>query len=121
MRDHVSIIGALFIVYGVCLLTLTLPLFLVTALPGASLLAAGEAVAMGTAYVVVAFLMGALLEAFGLSCLFVGQGIRARAGWARSGGVLCGALALATIPLGTLLGLYAFVILLDEEVVAEFA
>ncbi|HHO51254.1 MAG TPA: hypothetical protein ENK18_10370, partial [Deltaproteobacteria bacterium] len=70
MRDHVSIVGVLFILYGVLLLVTALPLFSLAALPGIGMLADGEAWA-GVGYVVSALLVGVLVEGLAVACLWV--------------------------------------------------
>lgn len=109
MRDHVGIVGVLFILYGVLLLIVTLPLFSLAALPGLGALAGGGAQGAVAPAVSVglAFLLGASLDGLAVACLWVGQGLRLGARWARPGGLICGVLLLTSPPLGTLIGVYA--------------
>jgi hypothetical protein len=125
MRDHIDIVGILFLVYGGLQLFGALVTFLLLGGGGALLALAGlggdeELIIVGGIYGAMGVFVSLFVALFGAVYLVVGQGIRRRAAWARVGGFVAGALALMNMPLGTLLGVYAFVTLLDEDVAAEF-
>jgi hypothetical protein len=55
------------------------------------------------------------LAALGAPWLALGLGLRRRRAWARSLGVICGALMLLLAPIGTLLGAWTLVVLIAWE------
>jgi len=66
-------------------------------------------------------LVAALFElVFAIPKIMVGTALRRRTPWARIGGLVLGCMALMNIPLGTILGIFAIVVLVDKDVAAEF-
>lgn len=126
MRQHIDTMGVLFMVYGVLQLVgvLVLGLMLVG---GVGLAVVGvssgeeELLLLGGVYGMIGLLAGALALVLAVGYLVAGQGLRKRRSWARIAAFVLGALALLNVPLGTALGVFAFIVLLDDEVAAEFA
>ncbi len=66
-------------------------------------------------------LFAALFElAFAVPKLLVGTALRRRAPWSRIGALVLGCVGLMNVPLGTALGVFAIVVLVDKDVQAEF-
>jgi hypothetical protein len=126
MRQHIDVVGILFMAYGGLQLLGALALGAVFLFLGLGLGAAGasggeeELMVMGGIYGVVGLVAAVLAGLFAVPNLIVGNGIRGRKPWARMGGLVMGALALLNMPLGTILGIYAFMTLIDKDVTAEF-
>ena len=123
MRRHVDVLGLLFILMGVFELIVAALLGLGMIGGGAFLgLAAGDsdAIVAGGMMGVVGLLASVISGLLAVPGILVGAGIRRRRPWARIGGLVLGAIQLTSIPIGTMLGIYAFVTLLDKDVAAEF-
>ena len=127
MRAHVDIVGLLFLLMGVLELVVAglLGLGLVTG--GAALGFAGtsgggdaDLLVAGGTLGITGLVLSVLSAVLAIPAVIVGMGIRRRRPWVRIGGLVLGALQLTSIPLGTMLGIYAFVTLLDKDVAAEF-
>ena len=50
----------------------------------------------------------------------MGTALRRRAPWSRIGALVLGCVGLMNVPLGTALGVFAIVVLVDKDVQAEF-
>lgn len=125
MRQHIDTLGLLFMAYGGLQLLGVLAMGVFVLLGGGlGLLGISEGdlelIVMGSMY----GMIGAVLVVFAglsaLSSLAVGWGLRGRRPWARIGGLILGLLSLMNMPLGTLLGLYACVVLLDKDATDAF-
>lgn len=126
MQKHVDIVGLLFMLYG-CLQLLGAALAGLLMIGGGGFLGAlgasggdDELLLVGGIYGVLGLAIAVFAALFAIPDLLIGMGLRRRRKWARIGGFVVGALALTNVPLGTMLGVYAFVVLLDKDVTAEF-
>jgi len=84
----------------------------------------GEALMVGLINAVVFIVIGlialVIAAVIALPSLAAGWGIRNRKPWARIVALVVGGLSLPSVPLGTALGVFAFVTLLKPEAAAEF-
>jgi hypothetical protein len=99
---------------------------LIMILSGASLAAAlGSNQAEGAAEA--AGVVGTMFFVFGLFAIviavayaFVGYGLQQRAGWARITALILGGLSILNFPVGTAIGIWIFMVLLDKDNAAAF-
>jgi hypothetical protein len=73
----------------------------------------------GGVYAVTALVVGGLFLLFGVPHIVVGLALRRRRPWSRVGALVLGVIALTNLPLGTLLGVYTIVKMVDPEARAE--
>ena len=120
MRDHVRILGWLYIV--VAAFNLAAGLFLLLALGGAAVIAHASAGPGGLPGVLAAFAMvlGGIMLVSALPSLVVGIGLLRWRPWARIVGVVLAVFHVLHFPVGTALSIYTFVVLLNPEVAAAF-
>ncbi|GMV65212.1 MAG: hypothetical protein KJ050_04875 [Candidatus Omnitrophica bacterium] len=119
MNTHVTLLGILFIISGIKRLFLVVLLMLAAAgllvfpgiLLGLPYLAFGGTALVG---VIGAFLMCSNVF-LGILDILCGYGLIERKKWGRILGIGLGAVSLASFPLGTILGIYALWVLLQEE------
>lgn len=117
MSNHVKLLGILYIVYhsfGVLLGLITL-IFL----PGMGLVTGDPEAARVLAVVGVAG--GLFLIGLAIPGLIAGIGLLKYRGWARILALVIAFLILIHFPLGTVLGVYAFWVLMRDETVRLFA
>jgi len=119
MKQHVTIIGYLFIVLGALYLVAAVIVGLI--LVGSGLIAAseGETEPLGI-LLIVAVAVGLLLFVRGLPGIIGGWGLLKFKPWARILVLILAALNLLSFPLGTALGVYTFWALLNSETEALF-
>jgi hypothetical protein len=126
VKDHVDLVGIAFILYGALQLlgAALLGVLAVLALGGAMMAAGGSAapdlVFVGGFYGVFGILAVVTVGLLAVPYVIVGAGLRRRRRWAWFGGIACALLSLSSIPIGTAIGLWAMVTLLDREVNQEF-
>jgi len=125
MKQHVSILGILFIVFG-CLGILAAFAFLVLFGGAAGIvgLVAQEEPDAAVAVPIlggIAVVVSAFLAVVSLPGLVVGIGLTKFRRWARTGGVVISALNLLNFPFGTALGAYGLWVLLSKESEPLFA
>lgn len=123
MTRHIDILGLLFVLMGVFEL-------IVAALVGLGMIGGGavlgiaagdpDALVAGGVLGVMGLVVSVISGILAIPAILVGTGIRRRRPWARIGGLVLGAFQLTSVPIGTMLGVYAFVTLLDKDVAAEF-
>lgn len=111
MAQHLKILAILYLVSGGIFLLGAVAV--ATTLSGAGLLS-GD---WGAFAVLAGFgvFISAFLVLLGLPGLVVGWGLLKRRSWSRLGGLILGGLNLFNFPVGTLLGGYAFWVLLQPE------
>jgi hypothetical protein len=123
---YVDWLGVAFIAYGALELVAVLMLFLLALGMGGGLGSLGLSSGDTELLIIGGFYGGilgfaALFELlFAVPKLLVGTALRRRAPWSRLGGLVMGCVGLMNIPLGTALGLFAIVVLIDKDVQAEF-
>jgi hypothetical protein len=122
MSSHVSLLGALFIIWGlltalVGVSTLALGIgavaLLASAARGGSQMAAGITAAAFTTLAIIAI-------AWGSAHVLVGVPLRQRKPWARVIALMLGSVDLLLLPYGTALGVYTLWALLNEKGKALF-
>lgn len=116
MRDQVKILGWLFIAFGSITILLAILLFI--------LLAGGGAVSGDRQAMFITSTVGATIAIFltvlALPNLITGWGLLRFRPWARILGLVLGALHVLAFPFGTLLCVYAFYVLLNQEATRLF-
>jgi hypothetical protein len=126
MARHIDTVGILWIVYGVFQLLVCLGLGLMFLGVGGAMGLAGasggddELAVMGGIYAIIGPVIMLLVGVFAILEIAAGMGIRRRAGWGRILGFVNSVLSLSSMPLGTALGIFTFVVLLDKDAAAEF-
>lgn len=78
-------------------------------------------VVMGGVFVVIAVFLGMMMLLQPLLAFFAAVGLRRRTHLGRILAIIACALALLNIPLGTIVGIFGFVVLIDKEAAAEFS
>jgi hypothetical protein len=117
LQLHVPVLGWLLIVgHAMFLLVGVLVFLLLTGIGVAS----GEREAM-TILGTVGIAVGLLLVALGIPGLVAGAGLLARKSWARILAIVVAILGLVNVPIGTLIGLYALWVLMQEAATEYFA
>lgn len=116
MDQHVKILGFLFIAAGAILLLIG---------AGLSFLIAGAGVLSGDpeAMAVTGFvgtLIGGVFLVLSIPSIIAGAGLLGRKEWARVLALVIGALHLFNPPFGTMLGIYAFWVLLNDQTATAF-
>ena len=125
MKQHVSILGILYIVFG-CLGLLGAFAFLALfgGLAGIAGLVAHEEPDASVAVPIlggIGVLVSAVIALLSLPGLVIGIGLTKFRRWARVGGVVLSALNLLNFPLGTAIGAYGLWVLLSKESEPLFA
>ena len=116
MRDQVNILGWLFIAFGSVMILLAILLFVVLAGSG---MASGDRHAMfitGTVGAAIAI----FLTVLSLPNILTGWGLLHYRSWARILALVLGVLHVLAFPFGTLLCVYAFYVLLNQETTRMF-
>lgn len=117
LQQHVPILGWLFVVANALFAVLGVFVFVLLAGIGA---ATGERQALAVLGVV-GTAVGLLLIALGIPGIVAGYGLLARKTWGRALGIVVGILGMANFPVGTVIGIYALWVLLQEEATGYFA
>jgi hypothetical protein len=122
VHQRIELLGVAFVVYGGVLLAAAAATICVCLAFAGALVARGlhdEQMMMAAMFYVGSAALAALLGALlGLPCVVVGTGLRLRRPWARAGGLVCAAMTVSHLPLGTALGVCAFAVLLDPRALA---
>jgi len=127
MVKHIDVLAILFFVWGGFQLFIGLILALIYVGLGAAMGVAGgaggeeELLITGILMGGVGAVVSIFVMLFSLPSFAAGIGIRRRKPWGRIVGIVVGALALTNLPLGTALGVYALIVLLDKEVGEVFS
>lgn len=79
----------------------------------------GGLAAGGGLFVVMALFVGLILLVYTGMYVAAGVGMRRRKPWSRVLGLIGGALAILSFPIGTALGVYAFMVLLGDDAAKE--
>ncbi|HEY5611172.1 MAG TPA: hypothetical protein VIL97_08185 [Thermoanaerobaculia bacterium] len=116
MEKHVTVVAALMIAFGVLGLLLAL-FFFVSILGGGLLSGDPEAIAItGT----VATALAVFISITAIPELIAGIALLRRKPWARILALVISFLNLFVIPIGTIFGIYAIWVLLNDETIAMF-
>jgi hypothetical protein len=117
LRLHVPAVGGLLIVgHAIFLLVGMFVFVLLTGIGFAS----GEREAM-TVLTTVGTAVGLLLVVLGIPGLVAGAGLLARQSWARILAIVVGILGLVNFPIGTVIGVYALFVLMQDAAAEYFA
>jgi hypothetical protein len=116
MDRHVTAVGVIFIACGA--MGILIGLFLFWLLAGIGL-ASGEKEAMGV-MTIIATALGGLLVVTSIPEIIAGIGLLKQKEWARILALILSALSLLEIPIGTIIGIYGFWVLLNQETVRLF-
>lgn len=117
MKDHVKVIGILWIVFGafwLCLATFTLLVFL-----GVAMIPDVEDISPSILRLI-GIVGGSFLAVMGLTKIVGGLGLIAHREWGRILVLVLGFLALLNVPFGTALGVYTLIVLFNPETVRLF-
>lgn len=114
MERHLTILGVLHIALGV--LGLLVAAFVFFAIAGAGMLS-GELAAIGITSTIGA-VIAVFISILSLPALVAGAGLLARHSWARVLTLVISVFNLFNVPFGTVLGLYAFWVLMQRETVS---
>lgn len=116
MDKHITIVGYLFVAFGIIGIVGAVVLFI--AIAGGGLISGErEAIAITAT---VASVLSALLLLLSLPALIGGIGLLRRANWARVLILVLSFVNLLNIPFGTILGIYSIWVLLSDNSVAHF-
>jgi len=126
MVKHINIVGTLLMIWGCFQLMMALFIGVLMGGGGSLLAILGmggdeELILMGGFYAIFGILIAVISGIFSLPSIAAGYGVMKRKGWARILAMIVGAMAMMSVPMGTLLGIYTFMTLLDAEVSDEFA
>lgn len=116
LRDHVTLLGWLYIAGNLLLLMVGGVTFLLLSGIG---LAVGEREVFGILTIVGIFVAGLMLL-LALPGIVAGVGLLRRRNWGRILALLVAFFSLANVPIGTIIGLYAFWVLLQDAAPAFF-
>ncbi len=118
MEQHIKIISVLLILFGILGLVLAIAIMVFGAGIAATILSSdtteeGRAAAgiVGSCITIVAVLMGVM----SIPNIIAGWGLSQRKSWSRILTLILGFLALPNVPIGTALGVYAIVIMFNDE------
>ncbi len=118
MEQHIKILSVLFIIFGVLGLVIAAGIFMLGAGAATSILAndnsnearVGAAWA-GGCLTFVAVLTGLI----SIPSIIAGWGLSQRKSWARILAIIIGVVSLPQVPIGTALGIYAIIIMFNDE------
>jgi hypothetical protein len=116
MRTNIKVLGWLYIVMGA--LGLVTGVTILTILMGTGMIS-GDRQAMAILFIV-GMLVAGILTVLSAPNVIVGIGLLSFKPWARVLGLVLGFLNLPGFPLNTILGIYTFVSLLNEDAEALF-
>jgi hypothetical protein len=111
VEQHIKILGWLYIASGALGIAVGVIIFLVMGIAGAASGEAGGALVAGGIGIFVALLIAVMC----LPSIIAGWGLLKRKRWSRMLGIVLGAISLLSVPVGTLLGIYAIWALTKPE------
>lgn len=111
VRQHVTLIGWLVVLWGAFSLILGLGIFMLFFVIG---MTAHDATAAGVLGALGSVASAGLLLLGAFPGLLAGWGLLTRQSWARILGIVVGVLMLPTVPFGTAVGIYAIAILVGD-------
>jgi hypothetical protein len=117
MDKHLTLLGVLYIAFGI--LGVLLAVFLFTAIAG------GGWISQDPMAIAVTSSVGAIVAAFllvlSIPMILAGAGLIKRRPWARMLTLVLGVLNLLNIPFGTVLGIYTIWVLMNDQTVQLFS
>ena len=118
MDQHIKILSVLFMILGVLGLLAAIGFFLAGAGGVATILAQDQSsdAQLGAAWVggCMTF-VAALIGILSIPCFIAGWGLSKRKAWSRMLTIILAVLSLPSFPIGTAVGVYALVIMLNDE------
>lgn len=127
MARYLDLTAFLFVGWGVFQLVIALAMGGLYALMGLGAMVAGSAegeasvVVMGAVFLFLGLFLGLFVAASAVPAFAAAVGIRRRVPWGRIVGFIAAALGMMNFPIGTAVGVFALVVLLDKEAGAEFS
>jgi len=118
MRDHVKILGILWIVFGS--LSLLTAIFIFLLFFGVSFIHGIELEAVGILRLI-GIIIGSFLGVLGLPKIIGGIGLLHGREWGRILIIILSFLSLMNVPIGTALGLYSLIVLFNRETIDYFS
>jgi hypothetical protein len=118
MEQHIKILSVLFILFGVLGLVAAICIFVFGAGAAASIVASEQSSDARTAGAIVGGCITFVAVLFGLlsiPSIIAGWGLSQRKSWARILTIILGFVALPQVPVGTALGIYAIIIMFNDE------
>lgn len=116
-KTNVKVLGWLYIVLGI--LGILVGAFVLFILLGTGIIAQdGEAMVILT---IIGMFVAGLMTVLSLPGVVTGVGLLKFQSWARVLAIILGAINLPAFPIGTVLGAYSFIVLLNDETSALFA
>lgn len=118
IEQHIPILGGIHLVSGA--FSMLIGIFMFMMLYGIGVAIATEDPVAPRILVTVGTAVGTLLVVLGLPGIITGYGLLKRQAWARPLAVVVGALNLFNIPIGTLIGIYTLIVLMQTEAADYF-
>lgn len=117
MEEHVRILGVIYVIYGVILLIIAGALF--TLLTGIGLVSQDRTAAWIMSGV--GMFIAVVLAVLSIPTIVTGIGLQRFRPWARILGIVLAAFKVLSFPVGTVIAVYAFWVLLNEKTTPLFA
>ncbi|HEX8254577.1 MAG TPA: hypothetical protein VF846_15645 [Thermoanaerobaculia bacterium] len=118
MGQHIKVLSVLFIIFGVLGIMVSAGLFVFGVSAAVSMLAEDSGSDAQLASGIIGGCITGVAVLFGLMSIpsvIAGWGLSRRKSWSRVLTIVLGALALPQMPLGTALGLYAIIVMFNDE------
>jgi hypothetical protein len=118
MEQHIKILSVLFIIFGVIGLVIAAGIFMLGAGAAASILAndTSNEARVGAAWAGGCLTFVAVLAGLiSIPSIIAGWGLSKRKSWARILAIIIALVSLPQVPIGTALGIYAIIILFNDE------
>ena len=118
MEQHVRVISVLLILYGVIGLVLAICIGIFGTGAIVAMLSADTSEEMRIVWTIIGFVATAaavIMAIVALPNIIAGWGLSQRKRWSRVLTIILAVLALPNIPIGTALGVYAIVVMLDQD------
>ena len=122
LKGKVDLLGLFFLISGGLQVCVALFMGVMYGLIGTGIGVAGvmegegEAMVVGGSVFSVGICIAVFVLVFAVPTLMTGRALRKQKRWARIAALVLGALGILNVPIGTALGVYAFVVLLDKEI-----
>lgn len=126
MVQHIDTVAILFLCYAIFQLSIACFVGGIYGLMGGGVMAIGaiegevEALIGGGFFVFISVVLFIIMLLQPVLALLAAMGIRRRTTMGRILGFIVAALAVLNMPIGTVVGIFGFVVLLDKEAAAEF-
>lgn len=118
MEQHIKILSVLFILFGILGIVVAVAIFVFGAATVGSLLVSDTGPDRRAASAVVGgcvTILAVLISVLSIPSIVAGWGLSQHKAWARILTIILGVLSLPHMPVGTALGVYAIVVMFNEE------